>query len=169
MNGINIGLQTLIGSFGNYPRKHGNCFSMGTDNNDSVRIVNFLVENLEYLLKKKWITYPIKLKSLSDRSGVAIIDDDRIPETFYRKLYCTVCCPSNLLLQEQQDERQRQIESGELIIRDGIEIRKVKATTRKLNAEWTIEPQQDLVSYFGKSVFDAPIVYVPYTRIHKKT
>jgi hypothetical protein len=167
MNGINIGLQTLVGSFGNYPRKHGNCFSMGTDNNNSVRIVNFLVENLEYLLKKKWITYPIKLKSVS--GYVAIIDDDRIPETFYRKLYCTVCCPSNLLLQEQQDERQRQIESGELIIRNGIEIRKVKATTRKLNAEWTIEPQQDLVSYFGKSVFDDSIVYAPYIPIYKKT
>ena len=166
MNGISIGLQTLVGSFGTYPRKHGNCFSMITDNN-SVRIVNFLVENLEYLLKKKRITYPIKLKALSEH--VAIIDDDRIPETFYRKLYCTVCCPSNLLLQEQKDERQRQIDSGELVIKGNIEIRTVKVISRKLKAEWTIEKQQDLGCYFGKSVFDDPFIYAPYIPLYKKT
>jgi hypothetical protein len=165
MKGYSITSQTLVGSSGKYPRQHGNCFSMDVGEEKDCRIVNFLVENLEHLLKKKVITYPIELKLLSPRT--AIIIDNRIPESYYQKDYCTICCPKEYWLQEQKDEWQQKIDNGEIIEKDGFVIYKLNPNLKKLKAEWTVEIKDD-ICLFDKSLFDAPLVYAPYIPVIKK-
>ncbi len=152
-----IGMQTLVGSSGDYPREVGNCFDL-ICGDKSVRIVNFIVENLEKLLEDKVIEWPIKVHILKGRT--AIIHDERIPHEWYDKSFCEVCCPQPLLPIQQQLRIARDILSGdrvEKVCEDGMVIvtQKLKANKRKLKENWTVE-------------MDSPLVYTPYIPVMKE-
>jgi hypothetical protein len=85
---------TLVGSWGDFPRKQGNCFSVLASDGKCYRIVNFLHENLEQL-NALGIVFPVQIRALSD--GVAVIHDSRIPDEWYSSRFCEMCCPDSLL------------------------------------------------------------------------
>jgi hypothetical protein len=98
-NAIKITLQTLVGTVEkDFPREHGNCFTVETDTGKNYCIVNFYIENLEEAVKRG-IFWPIKILALDD--GTGIIMDERIPENWYRDDYCECCCPRALLPHNQ--------------------------------------------------------------------
>ena len=125
INGIKIEEQTLIGSFGDFPRKIGNCFSIVTESKKRYSIVNFVVENLEELLKREVIKWPIKILPIS--KAEAVICDERIPDEWYRLEYCATCCPDSLLPHPQKAKHLRQEMRGErtIIEKEGYVIKKV--------------------------------------------
>ena len=109
----NITIVTLVGILkDNYPLTDGNCFSVNVENEvKDYRIVNFGYENLKELLRQG-LTWPIKIKILSGRT--AIIHDYRIPDDWYFEHFCGVCCPQSLLPVNQQVQRERAIERGDI-------------------------------------------------------
>lgn len=80
INGIRIGMRTLVAYMGDFPRESGNCFSMVTENK-SYGIVNFHAENLEELIERKVVKWPIKIIPISEKE--ALICDERIPNEWY--------------------------------------------------------------------------------------
>lgn len=86
-----------------------NCFSVEGDDGHQYRIVNFYVECLQNLP----IEWPIEIKVLE--GNVAVIHDDRIPNRFYNKTFCTTCCPKHLLPITQKLEREREISRGQRV------------------------------------------------------
>ncbi len=117
-----IGEQTCLGVLSirdGKPQSSGNCFSLEGKNKNgrwSLRIVNFYVENLRYVLTHG-ITWPIKVMRLSER--VAIVHDERIPEEWYNQRYCETCCPEDFLPCSQVMARRRQEARGERTIIKG--------------------------------------------------
>lgn len=80
------------------------------------RIVNFNLENLEYL-RKNGLELPLKLVPIS--AHLAIVHDERIPHEFYDERWCEVCCPEELLPSPQQARLKRQEASGERTVHRG--------------------------------------------------
>ncbi len=99
---------------GSPPHAHGNCFSMKTDDGKNFKIVNFVHENFEHLVKCG-LELPVALTPISERH--AVVDDPRIPLEFYQSEYCSVCCPSDLWPEPQQFERLRKILRGEMVVK----------------------------------------------------
>lgn len=159
LDGVEIGSQTLIGSFGEFPRSIGNCFDLITSDGKYYRIVNFVVENLEELLRIG-LTWPVKILPLGERT--AVICDGRIGDEWYDKEYCTVCCPSNLLPHPQQTKHLRQILRGDRVERE-IEVDGKKMTIVKMK----LGGNKKTVGYKDKTVNDSPIVFAPYIPITK--
>ena len=91
----------------------GNCFSVQTDDKLEYRIVNFAYENLVELLRRG-LLWPIKIQTLTDHH--AVIYDKRIPNEWYAKEFCTVCCPEQLLPMPQRLLHELEILRGERII-----------------------------------------------------
>jgi len=86
---------TLVGVLSKkFPLSSGNCFSVRGDDDKEYRIVNFCLENLEYL-EKKGINFPFGIRAIGDRT--AVMHDARIPHDFYQTRFCEVCCPRELL------------------------------------------------------------------------
>ncbi len=114
INTIEIGTVTCVGFLvENYPMEHGNCFTLIDEYAKEYRIVNFAYENLDWALKNKKITFPIRIQPLSEK--VALIDDIRIPSNWYGETYCEGCCPQELLTEPQKMEIERQKEREERI------------------------------------------------------
>jgi hypothetical protein len=109
IDAVEIGEQTLVGSFGDFPRKHGNCFGLITEEGKNYRIVNFIVENLEEALERG-LEWPIKIIPITERT--AIIHDERIPHDWYMDRWCEVCCPHDLLPIPQKLRQDREIKYG---------------------------------------------------------
>ena len=110
LNAIGIGGRTLVGYDGNFPRRHGNCFSLYTDG-PSYDIVNFNAENLDYLLRNG-LFWPIKIVVLG--AGIAVINDERIGDRWYQDRFCEVCTPRDLLPITQRLEEERRIALGSM-------------------------------------------------------
>lgn len=106
---------TLLGVWGKLPLERGNCFSVETEQGD-FRIVNFVHENLEHLLKHG-LSWPIRIMVLGD--GIAALHDERIPDRWFSKTYCEVCCPQSLLPFPQRAAHMRQEARGERKVRTG--------------------------------------------------
>lgn len=81
---------TLVGYQGPFPRKRGNCFSVEVDGSGDYRIVNFGAENLDELVRRGVLSWPVEIKPLSERE--AVIADARIPAEWYSD-YCPTCWP----------------------------------------------------------------------------
>jgi hypothetical protein len=94
MNALEINGHTLVGVRGTPPHEYGNCFSVIADDDRVYQILNFVYENLEELLQRG-LTFPIEIRNLSEYH--AVIDDIRIGDRWYRKYFCTVCTPEELL------------------------------------------------------------------------
>lgn len=94
-----------------YPLVRGNCFRMYTKCGGHYRILNFVYENLEYLLKNG-LSYPIKIAVLNDRE--AVVHDERIPDNFYTKKLCNVCSSEEFKNNTDYLAYQRGIMSGRI-------------------------------------------------------
>lgn len=103
--------QTCVGVGGTPPHEYGNCFTVLCDDGKHRRVVNFVLENLEAGVEKHGLTWPIRIKALTDR--VAVVHDERIPDNWYSKRFCEVCCPTNLLPLPQLLAHERQIAYGD--------------------------------------------------------
>jgi hypothetical protein len=103
-NGITITSSTLKG--------RNNCFSLETESKKDIRIVNFYLEDLEYLLKNG-LTYPVKILLINSKIGV--INDERIPDEFYNERFCIVCTHEDFLTLPQQLEIERDIVLGKRV------------------------------------------------------
>ncbi len=119
---------TLIGSFGDFPRSVGNCFSLKTDIDKDYRIVNFNAENLDELLKRG-LTWPVKILPMNER--IAIICDARISDKWYDERYCSICCPDSLLPHPQLASQLREIDRGDRVEKE-VEYEGKKMTIVKL-------------------------------------
>lgn len=72
----NAGCQTLMACMNlTFPSEYGNRISYG-----SRELINLNAENLDYLLDKGILSYPIKLEIVDERTLLAA--DDRIPQDF---------------------------------------------------------------------------------------
>jgi hypothetical protein len=108
--------STLIGSFGSFPRDTGNCFAVMANDGNGYKIVNFNYENLKELTKRG-VSFPFEIKALSDR--VAVIHDARIPDQWYSRRFCEVCCPDSLLPLPQRLTHERQEMQGVRVLIGG--------------------------------------------------
>ncbi len=113
-----VGETTCVGfNADKYPAEHGNCFSVeNVTDGKGFKILNFIHENLAELMREG-LTWPVRCQSLSDRH--AVIHDERIPDSFYERWFCEVCCPVDLLPSPQLLRRERWIATGYLVVRDG--------------------------------------------------
>lgn len=109
---LQITSHTLVGVYtaGGFPVAHGNCFNVLCSDGKERAIVNVALENLEEAIKRG-VTWPIKIKRLSDRH--AVIHDERIPDNWYGSGFCEICCPKELLPVDQLLAHERQIARGE--------------------------------------------------------
>ena len=137
-----IGMQTLVGSYGEFPRSGGNCFSMEvTGFERHLHVANFYVENLEELLERGVVSYPIKVHVIGE--GQCVIQDERIEDEWYRKEFCSICTPNELLPLPQRLKFAREIDRGDVEISEpdenGMYIIKtqVNEKARKLKENWT--------------------------------
>lgn len=162
---VKITFQTLVA--------RNNCFGVETSDKKGYRIVNFYVEKLEELLKNKTVKWPVKIKTIGERT--AVISDSRIPNDCYRTDFCETCCPRDLLPLPQQLRREREIARGDLVVGDGFETRKITPSTRKLKGNWSVEAAEDtkslhskgiekelLMGFKGKTILDTGYVSAPY-------
>lgn len=105
-----IGSITLVGSFGDFPRKSGNCFSVFTkDGEHERRVLNFNYENLKECIRRG-VDWPIKIKVYGNK--YAIIHDERIPPSWYDSEYCEICSPEKYWPEPQRLRKEREIEAG---------------------------------------------------------
>jgi len=151
-NAIRIAGQTLVGSFGEFPRKGGNCFSIENEDDKEYRILNFKIENLEELIRRGELSWPIKCESLSEYS--AVVNDGRIPDDWYMDHFCEVCTPLDLLPLPQRLKHLRDIQRGDRTeYPNGLVSIKIKPVpSRSLKAKWKIEPMIDLPTEMGDDV-----------------
>lgn len=125
--------HTCVGSFGDYPRQHGNCFSSKLRRYpSSVRIINMLLENIEHLVKTKVLSWPIQVDQI-DGTNIAIVNDERIPKEYYYVShdggYCPVCTPWRYQTPAWRKQWAAKIKSGDVQIsksKDGMRIIKQK-------------------------------------------
>jgi hypothetical protein len=111
-----VGMVTLVGYFGPFPRAHGNCFDAVADNGKAYRIVNFGHENLKELLRRG-LKYPVKIRVLVDgKRRRAIIHDERIGDAWYSEQWCDGCCPDEFLPIQQRLVHERQEARGERVV-----------------------------------------------------
>lgn len=86
--GTDIGCQTCIGSFGDFPRTMGNCFDLISPEGQGIRILNFKLENFEELIRQGVLSLPVRILIVDGRHGV--ISDPRVPPDWYGD-YCSGC------------------------------------------------------------------------------
>ena len=159
INGIRIGEITLVAYLGDFPRESGNCFSMVTEK-EPYKIVNFHAENLEELIERKVVSWPIKIIPISKTE--AIVCDERIPDEWYKTEYCTICCPDDLLPPQQKAKHLRQEMRGERIEKNGLIIRKIKPTKDTLKAGFLVSSAIPLMTSQKPSIDQ-----VAFTRFRK--
>jgi hypothetical protein len=136
--------QTLIGvNRSSFPKGRANCFSALLDDGSQVKILNFGIEKLEVLVGNGVVDWPVKVVLHSESPDLAYVCDSRIPDEWYNDI-CTICCPQKYLPEDVRLKQLRDIQSGnreETTTESGLQFVKVivKATSRKLNAYYTVE------------------------------
>lgn len=140
INAIKLTKKTLIASSGGkYPLSMGNCFSLLSEDGNEYRVVNFILENLNYLIEHNKVNFPILILPLS--KNIAVVCDKRIPDKFYLSKFCEVCTPEELLPLSQRLKQLLDIQKG---VRNEIKTelgkivsRKVEPKIRRVNTGWT--------------------------------
>lgn len=143
-----VGSVTLVGYLTkSYPMTGGNCFSVHTDAGE-YRVVNFGYENLEELMRREVVAWPLDIIPISERH--CVIADHRIPKEWYQDRFCSTCTPSDLLPPQQKLERVLDLKSGRRVERE-IEIdgKKMIAVSYNLGMKeglvmvpfkWSVDP-----------------------------
>jgi hypothetical protein len=149
-----VGSVTLVGvNTDTYPCKRGNCFSVYSAAQE-YRILNFNYENLEYLLNTGVIQWPIDI--LIYETCFALIHDARVPEDYYQKHFCEVCCPENLLPISQRLVLDRMTLRGEREVinhnRFTMIKHKIKQSTQKLDEGIKLKILPDMINLIGIDV-----------------
>jgi hypothetical protein len=101
-----------------FPMSAGNCFSVMTNDGKEYSVVNFGHENLEELLRKKAVEWPIDIIPIDDHR--CVIADHRIPQAWYSSKFCETCTPQHLLPPQQKLQRVLDLKSGRRIERKTI-------------------------------------------------
>lgn len=143
---------TLVGYItDSYPSPRGNCFSVKGQNGQSYRILNFNHENLEELMRRDIIEWPIMIHELEP--GYAVVADARIPDEWYDTKFCNTCTPRNLLPYPQLLRIELEIMRGNRTERE-VEINgkkhimvsiNVKSESRPVRAPYTIDTTTQVV------------------------
>lgn len=142
---LGITSQTLVGySQDGFPMKSGNCFSVRTDQGNDYRIVNFNVENWEEM-NRLGLEPPIIIGILDERT--AIIQDDRIPDEWYDRHYCAVCCAETYWPINQQLAKNRQRTRGEIEDRGNWEMIHIKPRHETFPLFYDKPPKMDEWSF----------------------
>ncbi len=110
VNAERVTTTTLIGTVAERPSQFGNCFSVRTSDERNLRVLNFNYENLEALLERNMVQWPIEVLPLSN--GHCLIADHRIPDEWYNDKLCSSCTPPDLLPPQQKLERILDLKSG---------------------------------------------------------
>jgi hypothetical protein len=93
INAVEYSGGTMVGSFGKFPRTVANCFDIRDDAGEYWRVVNFRWENLQELLRRRVVAWPVRCERVGERW--VQIADTRIPEDWYSPL-CATCWPVEL-------------------------------------------------------------------------
>lgn len=135
-----VGYVSLVAYWGDFPRPRGNYFSLNTADGKTYEIANMWYENLEHLIDEGIITFPIKIKLLTD--SWAIVYDDRVQRNFYTDT--SYRAPKQFWSLTKQANRQLDIDTGKLKITTlesgmTVESRHVESKTVKLRdgVTWT--------------------------------
>ncbi len=151
---LNVTSCTLVGFIGDeYPMKSGNCFSVNIGEAGTRRIINFNHENLEELIARKIVEFPIKVLPLSE--GHALIADERIPDEWYSDRFCETCTPHDLLPPQQKlkymlDKMRGDIEESSFEF-NGQQIKLISVNVKSkpgiVYVPWTPEPISEVEAY----------------------
>lgn len=138
---IKFGAVTLVGysTKNGFPIQGGNCFDLIDVDGTNHRIVNFGFENLNEWIKRTGQT-DIKVRCILKSEKLWEICDDRIPNDWYNKEYCTVCTPLRMLPFDQRKEYVKnrkftKTKEGYVLISTPI----VTSNKRKLNSNWVVD------------------------------
>lgn len=140
MKATHVTRSTLLG--------FNNCFSVATVDGE-YRIVNFYLETLEKILRKKSVSYPIEITPLN--SKIAIISDVRLLDNATPR-YCQICCPRDFWPQEQRQEFEAKVTSGEIKITkfdDGWEVVSQRYESRQEPLNYSYRKVADVVMTTG--------------------
>ena len=133
----------------NFPLDWGNYFYLMVDDvtptflggkGREIEIVNMWYENLKHLVDKGEVSFPIKIKLLTERC--AIVVDPRVNPKFLCEI--TYRAPKEFWSLTAITKRQMEIDSGVLKVIDSgdgmiLETREIKSKNRVLNTKWTHE------------------------------
>jgi len=165
-----VGMQSLVGCSGKFPRSYGNYFSFASN---YARCLNMWAENLEEATKRflpdglveGWLFIE---QQKTFEAKWFIVDDPRIPSEWLnskicwtgasspndieiiREMYSIVGDPNNEVEQFIDPKSYHEKRGGEYIeCADGSVIIKTKLRPKepKLSGEWTIEKSNDIISY----------------------
>lgn len=157
LNAIEITEETLVGSYGEFPRSMGNCFSVLTEDEKWYKIVNFYVENLRELFELG-LTWPVNIAEIGD--NVAVIHDERIHRSYFRKGFCETCCPEALLPLPQRLAHMREEACGDRKIIKGKDF---DIISENIPGSVKIgEPPKRDIKMKGWMLVDEPIIIAPY-------
>lgn len=130
---VDIKGQTLIGVLKDkYPISRGNCFTAVCDKGKFHKIVNFNIENYEYIYS--YLNDHLKIRELLSGSehSISIIHDSRVPDEWYDDRFCEVCCPERLLPLPQRLAHERGVENGSRVEKD-VNMNGIKFTAIQTN------------------------------------
>ena len=134
------------------PLRLGNQFSMLCADGNEYRIVNFLYENLEKVIR---LGVPLPVNVLVLDIGLAAIHDARIPDRWYEQTW--VQCPYRLLPAHQKLELMRDIQTGALQRKNGQWVHFLSAEPDRLPLEPPLDRQ---VRRSGPPLAERPAVTV---------
>lgn len=101
-----VGMVTLVGYIGNsYPMPSGNCFGVYDYGDRHHKILNMNHENLGHLIKTGVVNFPLEIDILEE--GYAIVTDERVPDNYFDKNYCSICSPKRLRPKEQVEHEEK--------------------------------------------------------------
>lgn len=154
---IKIGGITLIGvnTRNGFPLKGGNCFDLIDIDGSYHKVANFSYENLKEWQKRTG-QVDIKVRCIPKSNTIWGICDERIPNEWYNKEYCTVCVPLRLLPLEQRKKEMSGCTFKKICKEDGgyylMSSTKIIPKIKKLQTNWTSEEDQKIDAYYSINV-----------------
>jgi len=86
-----VGGQTIIASSGPFPRDRTNCFDLILENHRSYKVVNMGLENLQYLIEKGKVDWPLMVQHVETNPRCVEVVDARVPREYLREYWCETC------------------------------------------------------------------------------
>ena len=162
--GVEFGSTTLLGvNTTKFPVRHGNCFSMKTEDGVYYRIVNFYYENLKEGIRREKLTLPVRMYILGDpeKSRIAIIYDPRIPPSWYSDHFCETCTPVQFLPFPQRLSRELNLESGKVTESKTEKGMTISVTRIGDGVDWRTEEEKKPIVFANyRPQIQEPIIYM---------
>lgn len=131
-----------------FPLNHGNYFSVLVgESKAEYEIVNMWYEDLQHLIETNVVSFPLKVKKLTNR--LAIVFDPRVPPPFISEI--SYRAPQKFWSLAALTKRQLDIDSGRIKIVDRgdgfiFETSEIKSTRRTLKTGWSMEAMDDITN-----------------------